>query len=239
MVLGHTRDDQAETVLFRILRGSGLAGLAGIFPVTPEGFIRPLIDVTRAEVEEFLRSRGIAWREDATNQEPTFARNRIRHDLLPRLARDWNPQLGDALAHLADLAQEEERWWGGEVERLASGVLVERDGGIEMKAPAHWTMLPRAVGAPDRPACNFTRERRPESAGLNSQHVEQSDRASCKPMPAGNGRLRLPRVSTVVRSLSIGCGWRVPTLPRKPGSPRVLVSVAWEIPGSVRNYLST
>ncbi len=72
VALGHTRDDQAETVLFRLLRGSGLRGLAGIYPVTDgDGgrplYVRPLIDVTRTEVVEFLRGRGIPWREDSSN----------------------------------------------------------------------------------------------------------------------------------------------------------------------------
>ncbi len=110
VALGHTRDDQAETVLFRFLRGSGLAGLSGIAP-TAGGMIRPLLDVTRAEVEQYLRSRQIPWREDATNQDPRFARNRIRHELLPQLTRDWNPQLAETLARLADLAHEEELYW--------------------------------------------------------------------------------------------------------------------------------
>ena len=108
VALAHTRDDQAETVLFRVLRGSGLSGLAGIHPVTGDGLIRPLLDVTRAEIEEFLHSRGVEWREDATNRDPRFARNRIRHELLPQLARDWNPKIVDALAQLGDLAWEEE-----------------------------------------------------------------------------------------------------------------------------------
>jgi tRNA(Ile)-lysidine synthase len=110
VALGHTRDDQAETVLFRFLRGSGLAGLAGIKPVA-DGIIRPLLDITRSEIEHFLRSRQIPWRNDATNLDPRFARNRIRRDLLPQLARDWNPQIVDTLAHLADLAHEEETYW--------------------------------------------------------------------------------------------------------------------------------
>ena len=80
-----------------MLRGSGLAGLAGILPVTAEGLIRPLLGVTRGEVETFLRERGIPWREDASNREPRFARNRIRHELLPRLKQDWNPRLTEAL----------------------------------------------------------------------------------------------------------------------------------------------
>ncbi len=114
VALGHTRDDQAETVLFRFLRGSGLTGLAGIAPVG-NGIIRPLLDITRAEVEQYLRSHDIPWREDATNQDPRFARNRIRRDLLPQLTRDWNPQLPETLARLADLAYEEERYWSAEM----------------------------------------------------------------------------------------------------------------------------
>jgi tRNA(Ile)-lysidine synthase len=110
VALGHTRDDQAETVLFRILRGAGLAGLAGIHPVTG-GLIRPMIGATRAQVSEYLRARNVVWREDATNLDSRFARNRLRHELLPKLAREWNPRIGEALAHLADLAFEEELWW--------------------------------------------------------------------------------------------------------------------------------
>lgn len=111
IALGHTRDDQAETVLFRLLRGSGLSGLAGIHPVTPNGLIRPLIGVAHAEILEYLRGRGLPWREDASNADLRFARNRIRHQLLPQLARDWNPNIADTLAQLGALAFEEERYW--------------------------------------------------------------------------------------------------------------------------------
>jgi len=131
VALGHTRDDQAETVLFRLMRGSGLTGLAGVLPATADGIVRPLIDVTRAQVLEFLRTRGIRWREDASNQTPRFARNRIRHSLLPQLAREWNPNLTESLAHLADLAYEEERVWQDIINRLAADSLKSRAGGIE------------------------------------------------------------------------------------------------------------
>src|SRR6202040_769349 len=95
---GHTRSDQAETVLFRFLRGSGTAGLAGIRPMTTDGFVRPLLTVDRAAVEQFLRDRKIAWREDSTNTNLDFARNRIRRDFLPMLERDWNPAISEMLA---------------------------------------------------------------------------------------------------------------------------------------------
>ncbi len=127
---GHTRSDQAETVLFRFLRGSGTAGLAGIRPVTDDGIVRPLLEVDRAEVERYLRERGIAWRNDSTNASTVFARNRIRHELLPQLTRDWNPALPETLAHTADWAQAEEQYWESELARLA---------------PAHLTFEPPAV----------------------------------------------------------------------------------------------
>jgi tRNA(Ile)-lysidine synthase len=117
---GHTRSDQAETVLFRFLRGSGTAGLAGIRPVTSEGIVRPLIEVERSEVLQFLLERGIAWREDSTNSSLQFARNRIRHELLPQIAREWNPAISETLANTADWALAEEAWWEAEIDRVAS-----------------------------------------------------------------------------------------------------------------------
>ena len=121
---GHTRSDQAETVLFRFLRGSGTAGLAGIRPVTDDGIVRPLLEIDRPEIERYLQAHGIAWRDDSTNASTAFARNRIRHELLPQLARDWNPALAETLAHTADWAQAEESYWESELARLENSYLV-------------------------------------------------------------------------------------------------------------------
>ena len=107
----HTRSDQAETVLFRVLRGSGLAGLAGILPVTREGLVRPLLGIAREEIEAWLGARSIEWREDSTNQDRAYARNELRHEVLPRLRASFNPRLDEALANLAALAQDEELYW--------------------------------------------------------------------------------------------------------------------------------
>lgn len=146
---GHTRDDQAETVLFRMLRGSGLAGLAGILPVTGDGvtserLIRPLLDTPRAEIEQFLRARAVGWREDSTNRDHRFARNRIRHELLPQLEREWNPESREALARMADLAGEEERWWRAKIAKLSRQAATETNGGIEVAAEV-LAGLPKAV----------------------------------------------------------------------------------------------
>lgn len=134
VALGHTRSDQAETVLFRFLRGSGTAGLAGIRPVTAQGIVRPLLEVDRAEVEQFLRERGIPWREDSTNASLRFARNRIRHGLLPQLAREWNPGIRETLVQTADWAGAEEAYWDAEIEKLAAGCLSESGGAVIARA---------------------------------------------------------------------------------------------------------
>ena len=125
---GHTRSDQAETVLFRFLRGAGTAGLAGIRPLTRTGIVRPLIAIGREDVEKFLKERGISWREDATNGNLGFARNRIRHDLLPDLARHWNPSIVATLAQTAEWALAEEAYWEAEIKRLAGLNLKEKIG---------------------------------------------------------------------------------------------------------------
>jgi tRNA(Ile)-lysidine synthase len=117
---GHTRSDQAETVLFRILRGSGLAGLAGILPVTKEQIVRPLLELDHCEIECWLRQRNIAWREDETNQDLSYARNRLRHEILPLLRDNFNPRLDESLANMATLAQDEESYWATELQRHPS-----------------------------------------------------------------------------------------------------------------------
>lgn len=133
IALGHTRDDQAETVLFRLLRGSGISGLAGILPVTRDGIVRPLLGVTRSEVNGYLSARGIESREDSSNLDPRFARNRIRRALLPRLEREWNVNLRQNLSQLADLAYHEELWWSAEIRRIAAALLSGGSGWVQME----------------------------------------------------------------------------------------------------------
>jgi len=110
VAVAHTADDQAETVLAHLLRGTGLAGLAGIYPVAGL-IIRPLIEIGREELREYLSGLGQFWREDASNHDTSRTRARIRHQLLPLLARDFDPSTGTRLARLANLAREEEVFW--------------------------------------------------------------------------------------------------------------------------------
>jgi tRNA(Ile)-lysidine synthase len=107
VAVAHTADDQAETVLAHILRGTGLAGLGGIHP-TVQHVVRPLLKVRRAELRAYLRSKKQTWREDATNRDTTRMRARIRKKLLPILEKQFRPAVVEHLATLAELAREDE-----------------------------------------------------------------------------------------------------------------------------------
>ena len=141
----HTRDDQAETVLLRLLRGTGTSGLAGIHRMfdlswlaselpspelpsdddspqpQPPRLIRPLLSTTRQQVERYLLSLGQPFRQDASNFSPQFLRNRVRAELLPSLERDYNPQLRQALCETAEIAAAENAF----LEELVSNILGE------------------------------------------------------------------------------------------------------------------
>ena len=187
VAVGHTRSDQAETVLFRFLRGSGTAGLAAIRPVTGEGVVRPLLEVGRDEVEQFLRERGIPWREDSTNASPQFARNRIRHGLLPQLASQWNPRIRETLAHTADWAQAEEAYWAAEIDRLAAGRLLERDGAILVAVDC---LADLPLASRRRLVRRAIERAKGDTRGVDFHHV-----AAVLAMAAtsrGSGRLQLP-----------------------------------------------
>jgi len=102
---GHTASDRAETVLYRLATSGGVQALPAL-PAVAAPFVRPLIDVTRAEVRDELRWRGLAWREDSSNADPRFARNRIRHEVLPVLA-DLNARADGNIARAAAVAADE------------------------------------------------------------------------------------------------------------------------------------
>jgi tRNA(Ile)-lysidine synthase len=127
VAVAHTADDQAETVLHRILRGTGIAGLAGM-PRARElapgvTLIRPLLAFRREEVRAYLLENRQEWREDASNANLDWTRNRIRGELLPRLTRDYNSSVVEALLRLGDLAREAQQVIDRQAETLLEGAV--------------------------------------------------------------------------------------------------------------------
>ena len=141
----HTADDQAETVLLRLLRGTGPDGLGGIPERSPDGrIVRPLLRVPRVEVEGFARQRRIAWREDSSNQQLHYARNRLRQRWLPGLARDFNPRLLRAIGDLAEAQQRDSEWIATWVE-LEAQTRIEDEGAWLRLDGRDWAQLPAAL----------------------------------------------------------------------------------------------
>ena len=145
IALGHTADDQAETVLLHLLRGSGLHGLRGMAEVAqwpwPEPrpgplLFRPLLHVTKAETAAYCRALGQSYRQDSGNYMWRFTRNKVRLDLMPKLAREYNPRVREALARLSRAAADDVDYIEGELSRHWSNVAEERDGAVIFNIPA-------------------------------------------------------------------------------------------------------
>ena len=131
----HTLDDQAETVLLKLTRGGGTRGLAGIYPKLAVGhqadtfIVRPLLGIRRRQLESYLNALGQDWREDKSNRDLRHSRNLMRHGILPRLERNLNPAVREALAETAEIARVEEEYWTAQVADLIPQVWKPSDDG--------------------------------------------------------------------------------------------------------------
>ena len=126
ILTAHTLEDQAETVLIKLLRGAwleGLSAIAPVLPLPPGRVLRPLLSTRREDLRTYLQQRNQPWREDSSNADQSFTRNRLRHTVLPML-REENPQLDHTLANLAELAREDEARWSADVARLLPGLIL-------------------------------------------------------------------------------------------------------------------
>ena len=146
VALGHTANDQAETILMRLISGTGRRGLAGIRPVTvldDVTLVRPLIDLKRNEIMRFLESNNVAYRIDKTNLDPTCFRNKIRLELIPVLEKEYNPQVIDALLRSAAVLQEEEEYLSECAREIAGRAVLRQNGSrIEMSRDAYVSASP-------------------------------------------------------------------------------------------------
>jgi tRNA(Ile)-lysidine synthase len=190
VAVAHTADDQAETVLAHLLRGTGPAGLAGIYPIVG-AVVRPLLRHRRDDLREYLREIGQAWREDVTNLDPRRSRARIRGQLLPLLERDFSPLVVNRLARLARLSREEEVFWTALVEdrfhalvRTGDGTLaihirdllapLDVSAGVAREESALGSERPAALRAlTERLIRRLYHDLRGDRRGLTAERVEQ------------------------------------------------------------------
>ena len=222
VALAHTRSDQAETVLLRLARGAGSRGLAGMAPVSGCR-VRPLLEIDRVELRDFLRARGQAWREDPTNEDVTIARNRIRHVVIPELAR-LNPAVEDALARAARILGAD----GELLDRLAdaeAGRLVEASKETVQLDLAGVRQLPEALGR---------RVIRRALIEAHSGHTPDWD-ATDAVLRAGAGQLDLGPVHVELFGGSAVLSSRAPGRQRRATGRPIDAAQTLDVPGTARH----
>jgi tRNA(Ile)-lysidine synthase len=232
----HTLDDQAETVLHKLLRGAWTEGLSGIHPVLtldPGSILRPFLDNSHAEVEAWLLQLKQPWREDASNQDLAHTRNRIRLQLLP-LLRTFNPQIAAQLARLAAISADEEAYWQGELQRLLPALLLPgrptRGGGRSASThPEEQTVAIEQVRLRELQPAVARRVLRAAArclgARLSFEHTEQ---LLAMAGPSRTGKFDLPGGISVERSL------REIRLTRLSTPPTVGPELHFQLPGDIR-----
>jgi len=231
VAVAHTRDDQAETVLLRLLRGTGPHGLRGMRP-RRDRIARPLLGCGRDELRRYLAARGASWSEDETNADPAIPRNRIRHELLPRLTRDYQPATARVLARLADLAAADDEVLAAAADTAAARLSSNETGGWRLDTVALAAVPPaiahrvvrglleragaaRAVRVADvdrvLAACRAAQARPVRVAGVlverfsaNAVLFNRVDAAPAKPLPP-----RMLEVPGAVEVPECGAGWRL------------------------------
>jgi len=233
----HTLDDQAETVLHKLLRGAWTEGLSGIHPVLtldPGSILRPFLDNSHAEVEAWLLHLKQPWREDASNQDLTHTRNRIRLQLLP-LLRTFNPRIAAQLARLAAISADEEVYWQGELQRLLPALLLPgratRGGGRSTSThPEEQTVAIEQVRLRELQPAVARRVLRAAArrlgARLSFEHTEQL-LAMVGPGPSRTGKFDLPGGISAERSL------REIRLTRTSTPPTVGPELPFQLPGDI------
>lgn len=166
---GHTMTDQAETFLMRLLRGSGLRGLAGIFPAVEGKIVRPLIQVEREEVRAYLEEKGIEFRVDETNLDCRFLRNRIRLDLIPYVKEHFEPRIILHLSRLASIVREDDRLLETVAREISRQAILKMDDRLSLDYNFLSSLLP---GLARRVAREFILQLRGDLRGVSFRDVD-------------------------------------------------------------------
>ncbi len=219
----HTANDQAETILFRLLRGTGTRGLGGIYPILEGKVVRPFLSLTRAEIEQDLGKRKLTFRVDSTNRDPRFRRNKIRLELLPLLQKEFNPGVITLLKELADRAREDEAYLEEQARERAHPWRVSE--GREEKIPVRRLLeFPPAIGR--RVLRQLILAAQGTLRGVTHKHIEALRRFSTE---AQSGRaLVLPGGPVARREFN----WLI-VGPHSPEPDNTDFSYPVEVPGEV------
>jgi len=185
ILTAHTQNDQAETVLLNLLRGTGPRGLAGI-PGRRDRILRPLLTVSRREIATYAAKQRVAFREDPSNRSVAYRRNRIRRELLPLLAREYNPRIVETLAGLAAQAREDEDALASQAAALAAGTIRKRGASVAINLALLRAASPAITRRLLQEAFGRATDRR---HGLTRRHVRALMRAAARggsvPLPGG------------------------------------------------------
>lgn len=127
IAIAHNLNDNAETVLMHLLRGSGISGLGGIKPYREGKFIRPLIKCDRADIENYCEEKNLQPKFDKTNKDNTYTRNRIRNELIPYIQKEFNPNIIETLDRLSKLVLDEEDYMQNATEKAFTEILIEQE----------------------------------------------------------------------------------------------------------------
>ena len=220
----HTRDDQAETYLMRLLRGAGPVGLSGIHPRSGD-VVRPLLDVSKSDLRDYLSAIGQEFREDETNRDVTVTRNRIRHELIPFLERRFSPSVVDVLARETKIARSDAEWLEIQASAAASEILKYGDGVAVLDQEG---LLDQPVALARRVVRRAMKHVAGSSAGF-----DQVERilAIAAEGAAGLSEVDLPGCRVAVSNGSVTIG---PPLPRHPRLARTSgFAYRLPIPGEV------
>jgi tRNA(Ile)-lysidine synthase len=240
IALGHTAADQAETVLMNLIRGAGTAGMAGIRPIQDDLWIRPLLHCTRGQVLDYLRRRGFSYRIDSSNFDTSFLRNRVRHDLLPLLEREYRAGIAGTLARNADLIADDLDFLRGAAAEALPPILLHADPDrIELDLAA----LRSLHKALRRRVVLLALERvRGSLVDVEVRHIDrvlESDRAYGLTLPGGDVTVAVGEERLTVARRPMGPEYEIP-MPGAAVAPELGICVTVEIaPSSDRVPLET
>ncbi len=236
IAVAHNADDNAETVLLHLLRGSGLHGLCGIAPIRGK-LVRPLLHATHAELEQFLRTQGVAWVEDSTNHDTDFTRNRIRHELLPLMKRE-NPRLLHTLCAQSVLLRREDALLDSYAQALVEQARQDGLYRCDVLAEAPDALQKRALRL-------ILRTHLPQDASL--PHIEAMQALLTNPCPSA--QISLPHRLTVRRRYECfeimaqtNCTEFLPTRLNVPGIteiPALGIKIRCKITENLQNFSNT